>query len=127
MTRRNPPTERDERGVAAPLAVTLGGLLVALAVVGCGLGRLLVDQRVAAAAADLAALAGATAVQRGGDPCEAATRTASANDAELVACRVEGEEVVVRAAARPVTGAGPVGRLVRDVRVVVQARAGPVP
>lgn len=122
-----PWPQSDERGLAAPMVVTLGGLLVVLAVLGGGLGRLLVDQRVAAAAADLAALSGATALQHGADPCEAATRTASSNGAELVACEVDDEEVVVRAAARPVAGPGPAGKLFAGIRVVADARAGPVP
>jgi secretion/DNA translocation related TadE-like protein len=117
---------RDELGLAAPLVVTLAGLLLVLALLGAGLGRLLVDQRRAASAADLAALAGASAVQHGRDACQAAAETAGRNGAELVACTVTGEQVLVRTAVR---SAGP-GRLLGGVdgRVTVEAEAhaGPV-
>jgi secretion/DNA translocation related TadE-like protein len=115
----------DERGLAAPVVVVLTGLLLVVSLLGASLGRLLVDQRRAASAADLAALAGATAVQRGLDGCGAAREAAARNQAELVACSVTGEQVVVRAAVRSSVPGGLLGRS-RTVAVEADARAGPV-
>lgn len=117
MTRRS-----DERGTAAPLVVALAGLVLVLCLAGAGLGRLLVDQRRVSAAADLAALAGAGALQRGADACAAARATASRNAAALASCAVSGEEVVVTAAIRSEL----LGRLARTVSLSASARAGPV-
>jgi secretion/DNA translocation related TadE-like protein len=87
----------DEQGLAAPVVVVLAGLLVVLTVVGASLGRLLVDQRRVSAAADLAALAGASAMQRAGDGCEEAGAVAAANGARLLTCVVSGQRVRVEA------------------------------
>ena len=108
-----------DRGAASLLAV---GLLGVLLLVGTALGVLaavVAAHRTAQAAADLAALAAAAALQRGQDACPAGGRVAAANGASLTGCRVVGEEVLVEAT---VTGprwlglaADPAGR----------ARAGP--
>ena len=116
----------DERGVAAPLVVTLAGFLVVLALLGGLLGRLLVDQRRVSAAADLAALAGAGAVQLGEEPCAAAGRTARDNGAELSDCRVSGEQVVVTAEVHPSASRGLLRLVGRSVAIEATARAGPV-
>jgi secretion/DNA translocation related TadE-like protein len=116
----------DERGVAAPIVVTLIGLLLVLSLLGTGLCRLLVDQRRAASAADLAALAGATALQYGRDACEAAAATAGRNDAELVGCSVAGEEVRVRTAVRSPGPGGLLGALDGVVAIEAEGHAGPV-
>ena len=122
-TRRGPAARvltDEERGAATLLAVTLAVVVLlctAAAVLG---GRLLADQRRAAVAADLAALAGALAVQRGLDGCPAAQRVAAANDAVVIACRVDGEEV--RLAARTDS----LRLLGRRVQPTAEARAGPV-
>jgi len=55
-------------------------------------------RHVAAAAADLGALAGAGAGQRGGDPCRVAAAVVDRNDARLVDCRVQGADVLVTTA-----------------------------
>jgi secretion/DNA translocation related TadE-like protein len=73
-----------------------------------------VAQRRAAAAADLAALAGAVAVQHGQDACPAAVRMARLDRASLRSCRVVGEQVRV---------VGSVSVVLVGHRVVVQARA----
>ena len=116
----------DQRGVAAPFVVSLAALVLALAVLGGGLGRLLIDQRRASSAADLAALAGAGALQRGEDGCVAAVRTAVRNRAELVSCTVTGDQVQVRAAVQ-LTGMTGLLRLLEGQSVEAVARAGPVP
>jgi secretion/DNA translocation related TadE-like protein len=106
--------------------VTLAGLLLVVSLVAAGLGRLLVDPRRAAAAADLAALAGAAALQQSGDGCAAAHRTAAANGARLVGCRVSGDHVVVRSFVAPPEAAGLLGLVLRAVRVEAEAHGGPV-
>lgn len=116
----------DERGLAAPLVVTLAALLLVLALLAGGLGRLLVDQRRAAVAADLAALAGAGALQLGREPCGSARQTAQANGATVVRCVVSGQEVVVGAAVRSSGFAGLLRWAGRSVSVEAEARAGPV-
>ena len=110
---------RDERGAATLLVVTVVGLLLfvlgALGVVG----GIVLAQRQAQAAADLAALAGAAAIGDGADGCGRAAALAEANDASLLDCAVDGSEVTVRVG---VSGPRAVGR---RWDVSAQARAGP--
>jgi secretion/DNA translocation related TadE-like protein len=109
-----------ERGAAAVLAMTLTVLLVALTGVVSVLGGLLVAHRQVSAAADLAALAGAAALQRGADPCSAAEEVARANEARMRSCRVRGEDVRVEATREVAVPGG-------TVRVPGRALAGPDP
>ncbi len=84
MTRS--PDARGERGAATILVIAMAGVLL---LVGSALGvaqAMVVAHRRAQAAADLAALAGASAAARGQDPCEAAGVIARLNDAVLLAC-----------------------------------------
>lgn len=84
-----------ERGSATAFALVVIGLLM---LVGCAVGvvaGLVIDHRKAQAAADLAALAAAAALQEGGDACAAGAEVAADNGAEQTSCAVEGEEVVV--------------------------------
>jgi secretion/DNA translocation related TadE-like protein len=106
------------------VALVLVAVLVTVTLAGVTVGALLVGQRRAAAAADLAALAAAQAVrpwpgQAGGDPCGVAGALARANGARLTGCRVRGTEVGVEVA---VTVAGPFGR---SWTAPGRARAGP--
>ncbi len=89
---------RGEGGAATVLVVAAAGLLL---VIGTALGvvaALVADHRRAQSAADLAALAGATALMRGGAPCAEARRVTSANGARLVSCSLSGADVLVEAA-----------------------------
>jgi secretion/DNA translocation related TadE-like protein len=72
-----------------------------------------------ASAADLAALAGASALQAGEDGCAAARSNARRNEATVTACSVDGQDVTVLTARRtqPVLG--------RRFTVHASARAGP--
>jgi secretion/DNA translocation related TadE-like protein len=111
--------QRGERGSATLFAVAVVGLLV---LVGAALGvagAMVHAHRVAQSAADLAALAGAQSLARGGDGCAAASTVAGANGATVDSCAVEGFDVRVQ-----VTVAGPhwLGQH-RDLSA--QARAGP--
>jgi len=76
------------------------GVLASVAVLGVAVAGLVVGQRRADAAADLAALAGAAAHQRGDAACAAAGRIAAANLTEVVECAVTGEDVTVAVVAR---------------------------
>ena len=122
MTRR----VADQRGLAAPFVVSLAALVLALTVLAGGLGRLLVDQRRASTAADLAALAGAGAVQRGQEACAVAAGIAQRNRAELTSCTVTGAQVRVRAAVE-LTGMSGLLLLLDSRSVEAEALAGPVP
>ncbi|HEU4513157.1 MAG TPA: Rv3654c family TadE-like protein [Nocardioidaceae bacterium] len=100
-----PGRHRGQRGSAALLVVGLLGVLTGLAFAGAVVGGLLVAQRRAAAAADLAALAGAEALAPGGvatvptgSGCGRAARVGRENGAQLTGCSVEGREIVVRVA-----------------------------
>ena len=58
----------DHRGSASVLAVVLLGVLAATALLVAAIGGVVVDQRRVAAAADLGALAAASALQQGRTP-----------------------------------------------------------
>lgn len=99
--RRLAGTRRDERGVAGGL-LTLG---ICLAVLVVSLAATTVvawvgQARHAQQAADLAALAGATAAVEGRSACDAAARAAARNDARVADCavRTAGRSVVVEIA-----------------------------
>lgn len=110
----------SEGGAAAVVGTVLLAALVAVTLAAMMLGRVLVDHRRAAVGADLAALAGAAAVQRAADGCAAARATAARNGTVLDRCAVEGEEVrvSVRLASPSLPG--------RVVVLRATARAGPV-
>jgi secretion/DNA translocation related TadE-like protein len=116
------PTPRHgsaQRGSASLLAVSFTAVLALVAVAVTTVAGAVTDRRRVASAADLAALAGAAAVQAGADGCAAAASVARRNGAVLVRCTVAGQDVTVRAERRtpPVLG------LAFTVRSV--ARAGP--
>jgi secretion/DNA translocation related TadE-like protein len=105
-----------DRGGATVLVVAMAGLLMFVMTGLAAAGGLVTAQRRAQAAADLAALAGASTPD---DACARAGEVAAANAAALEACRLDGDEVTVE-----VSVAGP--RVPwRDVRVTAEARAGP--
>jgi secretion/DNA translocation related TadE-like protein len=113
-------SRRDEGGAATIVVVAMAGVLM-FVMVGLGAaGGLVVAQRRAQAAADLTALAGATAT---GDACVEAGRVAAANQAALDQCRPDGEELSVVVSVR-----GPElpwASRWSQVRVTAEARAGP--
>ena len=110
---------RTERGQGVVLALPLVGVLVTVTVMLAVLGSVVVAQRRAQSAADLAALAGGAADQRGHDACAAAAGLARRNGAVLEACRVLDGAVSVRAVLEVS------GLLGRSVTVRAEARAGP--
>ncbi len=112
----------DERGAGTVLVV---GVIAVLLAAALGVSGLIQAQAAAGrsrAAADLAALGGATALSSivaPGDPCEAASRVARANGAEVTTCSVTGEDVVVEVSVE--------ARVLGVSRPAVSsARAGPV-
>lgn len=110
-----------ERG-SATVTVLVAVLVVwACGVLGVTVAQALTVRQQAAAAADLAALAGADAVLAGpAGACAAARRVAAANGAGLAFCEVEGQVVDVLVERR-------VRSLGRTVGVHARARAGPAP
>ncbi|WP_241238246.1 Rv3654c family TadE-like protein [Nocardioides pantholopis] len=110
---------RDERGSASLMATACLGVLL---LVGAGLGvvaAMVVAHRQAQAAADLAALAAAQDVARGGSGCGAGLAIAQANDASVLECRVDGRDVRLRVSVRGPRWLG------QDGDLVAEARAGP--
>jgi secretion/DNA translocation related TadE-like protein len=112
--------DRD-RGSATIYASLALVALTALGVTVSGYTALAVAKHRAAAAADLAALAGAQALQDGGDACVTASDVAKRNGAQLADCLVDG--LTVRVVAR---ADGP-NVLGRAWRFESAARAGPAP
>lgn len=99
--------------------MTMVAALVVTALLLASLGAVVVGQRRAQAAADLAALAGAVAAQRGRDPCDAATTMGRLNGGRLVSCEVDALTVRVTLERVAATAVGP------PVTLSAEARAGP--
>lgn len=116
---------RGEDGSSTVTTLVVVAALSACAVGGLVAGAVLVASRQAAAAADLAALAGAESAQSVpdaviADPCASARAVAEANAARLVGCVLAGDEVTVEVVVvlQPLRGL--------SVDVAGRARAGPV-
>ena len=112
----------DERGSGTVYALGVIAVLLAAAVGIAGLIQAQSATGRARAAADLAAISGATvlsSVVAPGDPCAMAGRVAAANGASVSTCSVAGEDVTVSVAV-PTTILG------RPRQATAQARAGPV-
>jgi secretion/DNA translocation related TadE-like protein len=114
-------TRSREQGAATVLVVAMAAMLMFVAVGLAAVGGLVTAVRKAQAAADLAALGGATAP---GEACAEAAYVAGANAASLDACRVEGgvKGAVVSVV---VSVPGPDVPWARRARVTAEARAGP--
>lgn len=111
----------DEAGGATLFAVACAGVLLLIGAALAVVAGLVVDHRTAQSAADLAALAGASGVGDGADPCARAGQVAAANGAELTGCVVVGSEVSVDVVVVGPRWLGQGG----DLRA--RARAGPAP
>lgn len=88
---------RGEEGYATVTSAGIIAAVVSLLLVVAGLGSAVVDSHRAHTAADLAAVAGATALYRGADPCRAAVETAKLNGARVEHCEEKTPDVVVTA------------------------------
>jgi secretion/DNA translocation related TadE-like protein len=86
---------RDERGVATVLAMAFASVLMLVGLTFAWVGAAVARHRSAQSAADLAALAGAQAVQEGRPSCEAVLAIARENQAQVTQCSVVGDEVWV--------------------------------
>jgi secretion/DNA translocation related TadE-like protein len=115
-----------EHGSATVLGLVLVCVLTTVALVSVVVAGVLVGQRRAAAAADLAALAAAEVLGRGAattsgalDACGQASRVSEANAATMTDCLVQGSEVLVEVTVEVPTffGAG--------LSTSGRARAGP--
>ncbi len=111
---------RPERGAATVVVVAFLGLLLLVGAALGVVGAMVHAHRSAQSAADLAALAGASALARAQDPCAAAQRIAAANQATVVACAPKGSEVRVTV---EVDGPRWLGQA---ADLVAEARAGPL-
>lgn len=111
---RSHRADRTERGAGTVLAVALAAVLLTLGVALAACVGIVHAQRQAQAAADLAALAGAVAADRGGDGCAAASEVAALNEARLVSCTPEGTRVWVRAGVLGPSWAGFGGEIVGE-------------
>ena len=112
-------SRRAERGAVTVLAVAILGVLVLLAAAFAVAETMVVAHRRAQSAADLAALAGASAAQQARDPCAAASQVAAANDAVVTNCSVVLRDVTVTARVRGPRWLG------ARADFEAQARAGP--
>ena len=109
----------DEHGAGTLLAAAMMGLLVTVTVGASGAVAVVASHRRAQTAADLAALAGAAALQEGGDACQRAGGIARRNGADLRDCQVDGWDVsVVVTAPLSLPGA--------SMNLEARGRAGPV-
>lgn len=109
---------QDEDGVATVVALAMIAVLVFVAIASAGAVGLVLAQRRAQGAADLAALAAAQALLAGNDPCGAGRLIAERHDVSLHDCAVAGTAVLLTVeVALPKAFAG------RTVRA--RARAGP--
>ena len=95
LGRRRCGRPHQEDGAATVLAVSMLGLLVTVAVAAGGVVGVVAAHRAAQSAADLAALAGATALQDGRDACGQADEIARRNGAQLQGCRIKDWDVTV--------------------------------
>lgn len=118
--RRDPGRCDPERGAGTVLVLGIVAVVLLLALGIAALGAAQNIRGTAQAAADLGALAGATALRDGFDPCGTAGVAVSRNGAEMAACEVLGGGVVQVVATRAASGPG--GEL---GRARASARAGP--
>ncbi len=108
-----------EQGSASVLGVQVLAVLAVVTLVCCAAAALVAAHRRAQTAADLGALAGATAIQQGGAACPAVARVVVGNHARLRTCAVTGQTVRVSVLVRTPVLLGHTREL------TAAARAGP--
>jgi len=113
-------SQRREDGAAVVMALGLLAVLFLVAGVGGGVVAMVAAHRQVQAAADLAALAGAAAVQAGAPACPAVDRIARRNRAVLTSCVADGASVLA-------TVEHTLPRFLGTRTVRARARAGPAP
>jgi secretion/DNA translocation related TadE-like protein len=110
---------RDESGAATIWAVWSIVVVLSLGCVAMTVALATARQHRLDAAADLSAVSAAADLARGASPCPTAERVAAANGVALLACTVDGVDVVVSVTDRLRLPLGLVEHLVS------RARAGP--
>ena len=111
----------DDRGGATVLVLAIGLVTVLIAIASAAVGAAIVARHRAQSAADLAALAGALdALDDVEVACARAGEIAARNGGHLIACHVDGLDVVVTVEVRPAGLAAMAGT------ARASARAGPV-
>lgn len=111
-------------GAATVLAIALSFILLCAGFVGLALVQVHLVATHVQTAADLAALAGAQALE---DPCRRAAEIAAANGAEISDCTMDGTDVIVQVHVQTPPMLERIARLTgQDAGVIVAvARAGP--
>lgn len=99
----------DDEGSATVTATGIITAVCSLALAVAVLGAQVADAHRVRVAADLAAVAGASALYRGADSCGWAEKTAVFNNAELTSCELDSGDVVVEAKVRRATAAARAG------------------
>ncbi len=84
---------RDDRGSGTMLVVGVCAVVMMLGYAAMLISGYVIAGHRARAAADLAALSGATTASQGGDPCDAARANATAHRAQVVACKRVGDQI----------------------------------
>lgn len=110
---------RGEHGAATLFTVSCLGFLLLVGAALAVVAAMVAAHRQAQAAADLAALAAATALADGGDPCAAGASVADANGAALTSCAVDGSDALIEVVVTGPRWLGQTGDL------TARARAGP--
>ncbi|SDS60141.1 Rv3654c family TadE-like protein [Corynebacterium timonense] len=106
-----PRAYADDAGYATVMSVGIIAAVVSLMLAVVGAGAHVATTHRARTAADLAAVAGATAFYEGADACQAARQAAELNGARVELCQERAPDVVVE---------------VSLGRASAQARAGPL-
>lgn len=116
---------RSERGGGSLLMIGVMAVVLMFSLAGVCISGYLVAVHRARAAADLAALSGAVALNRGADGCASARRNARENDARVTSCSNVGDAIdfVITVEAEVQVGAVAPG-LPPTVRAVAYAGAG---
>ncbi len=118
--------ERD-RGAAAVWVLGCGALVLAVGVLVLVRSLAVLARHRAETAADFAALAAATTIGTGGDPCAAAREIAAANGAALLTCAVSLSADARAGTVRVEVIAHPDLPVVGRSSVTARARAGRLP
>lgn len=83
----------DERGSGTMLMMAVCVVVMALGFTAMIISGYAIAVHRARAAADLAALSGATTASQGGDPCQSARRNAQAHLARITSCERVGDQI----------------------------------
>lgn len=104
-------TPQNDRGNATIAAAGMVAALIGLVWIAAVAGGMVSDTHRARNAADLAAVAGATALSVGEPPCAVAHQVAQENRAEIEECTVADADVIVTARVNNATGTARAGPL----------------